>query len=105
VASYKIDVQAGAYKINCRVIAPSTSNDSLWFRIQGATTQTANHSSGWVRWNDIAGGSYWHWDTVHSSEDGNTEVEWTMASGTYTLEIAYREEGVLLDTIVIGKID
>jgi hypothetical protein len=58
----------------------------------------------WVR-NDIAGGSDWHWDVVHSSEDGNKEVEWTMSAGTYTLNIAYREEGALLDAIVITKID
>jgi hypothetical protein len=95
----------GIYKINCRVIAPSGSNDSLWARIQGATTQTVNHSSGWVRWNDIAGGSDWHWDIIHSSEDDNAEVEWTMAAGTYTLEVAYREEGVLPDAIVITAIE
>jgi hypothetical protein len=55
--------------------------------------------------NDIAGGSDRHWDVVHSSEDGNKEVEWTMSAGTYTLNIAYREEGALLDAIVITKID
>jgi hypothetical protein len=46
---------------------------------------------------------YWH--VVHSSDDGNKEVEWTMGAVTHTLEIAYREEGVLLDAIVITKID
>jgi len=104
VASYTITIQGEIYKINCRVIAPGGSNDSLWVRIQGATTQTVNHSSGWVRWNDIAAGSGWHWDVVHSSDGGNREVEWTMAAGTYTLTVAYREEGVLLDAIVIAKI-
>jgi len=105
VASYTIAVQGGTYKLNCRIIAPSGSNDSLWIRIQGATTQTANHSSGWVRWNDMAGGSDWQWDVIHSSDDGNAEVEWTMAAGTYTLDVAYREEGALVDVIVIEKID
>ena len=105
IASYNIEVAGGTYMISGRVIAPSTDDDSLWVQIQGATTQTVNHSSGWVRWNEIAGGSDWHWDVVHSSEDGNEEVEWTMATGTYTLEIAYREDGVLLDAITITKID
>ena len=104
VASYNITIGGGTYKINCRVIAPTTSNDSFYVNIPGATTQTVNHSSGWVRWNDIAGGSDWHWDIVHSSDDGNKEVEWTMAAGTYTLNIAYREEGALVDAIVITKI-
>ena len=53
----------------------------------------------------MAAGSGWHWDMVHSSDGGNREVEWTMAAGTYTLNVAYREEGVLLDAIVISKID
>ncbi len=104
VASYKITVQGGTYKIHCREIAPTGDDDSCWVRIQGATTQTANHSSGWVRWNDMAGGSDWQWDVVHSSDDGNAEVEWTMAVGTYTLEIAYREDGALIDAIMIAKI-
>ena len=104
VASYAITVQGGTYKINCRVIAPSGSNDSLWVRIQGATTQTGNHSSGWVRWNGMAGGTDWQWDFVHSSEDGNAEVEWTMDAGTYTLDIGYREEGALVDAFVVTKI-
>ena len=104
VASYKITVRGGTYKVNCRVIAPTGDDDSCWVRIQGATTQTANHSSGWVRWNDMAGGSDWQWDVVHSSDDGNAEVEWTMAAGTYTLEIAYREDGALIDAIMITKI-
>ncbi len=104
VASYVITVQGGTYKINCRVIAPTTNDDSCWVRIQGATTQTTNHASGWVRWNDMAGGSDWQWDVVHSSDGGNAEVEWTMAAGTYTLEIAYREDGALIDAILITKI-
>lgn len=104
IASYNITVGGGTYKINCRVIAPSGSNDSFYVNIQGATTQTVNHSSGWVRWNEIAGGSDWHWDVVHSYEDSNKEVEWTMAAGTYTLEVAYREEGTLLDAIQISNV-
>ena len=105
VASYTIAVQGGTYKISGRVIAPSGANDSFYVNIPGAATQTAKHSSGWVTWNDIAGGSDWHWDVVHSSEDRNAEVEWTMPAGTYTLNIAYREEGALLDALIIVKAD
>jgi len=52
----------------------------------------------------MASGSDWQWDFVHSSEDGNAEVEWTMDAGTYTLDIAYREGGALVDAIVVTKI-
>jgi len=105
VASYTIAVQGGTYKISGRVIAPSGGNDSFYVNIPGATTQTVNRTSGWVTWNDIAGGNTWHWDVVHSSENNNTEVEWTMPAGTYTLNIAYREEGALLDALIIVKSD
>ncbi len=107
VATYVFTVEGGTYKILGRVITYNldTGDDSCWFRIQGATTQTTNHSSGWVRWNDIELGQDWHWDEVHSSDDGNETVEFTMAPGTYTLEFAYREDGLLLDAIVISKLD
>ncbi|UCC99360.1 MAG: discoidin domain-containing protein, partial [Phycisphaerales bacterium] len=105
VAGYTISVQGGTYKINARVVAPSAEDDSFWVRIQGATTQTINHSSGWVRWNDIAGGSDWHWDVVHSSDDGNKDVEWTMGAGTYTLDVAYREDGALLDALMMTRVN
>ncbi len=107
VATYIFTVEGGIYKVLGRVITYNldTGDDSCWFRIQGATTQTTNHSSGWVRWNDIELGQGWHWDVVHSSDDGNEIVEFTMAPGTYTLEFAYREDGLLLDAIVISKLD
>jgi len=105
VASYTIAVQGGTYKISGRVIAPSGGNDSFYVNIPGAATQTVNRTNGWVTWNDIAGGSDWHWDVIHSSENNNTEVEWTMSAGTYTLNIAYREEGALLDALMIVKVD
>jgi len=107
VATYGFTVEGGTYQILGRVITYNldTGDDSCWFRIQGATTQTTNHSSGWVRWNDIELGQGWHWDVVHSSDDGNEIVEFTMAPGTYALEFAYREDGLLLDAIVISKLD
>ncbi len=107
VAAYTFTVEGGTYKVLGRVITYNldSGDDSCWFRIQGADTQTTNHSSGWVRWNDIEWGQDWHWDVVHSSDDGNTEVEWTMGPGTYTLEFAYREDGVLLDAMVISRLE
>jgi len=103
VASYVFTVKGGIYKILGRVITLTNTvdDDSCWIRIQKATTQTKNHSSGWVRWNDIAWGQNWHWDEVHSSDDGNQTVQFTMTAGTYTLEFAYREDGLLLDRLLI----
>ena len=101
VATYDFTVEGGTYKIVCLVSTPTADDDSFWLQIPGATTQTTNHESGWVQWNNIAGGTNWHWDIVHSSHDNDTEVEWTMAAGTYTLEISYREDGALLDRLLI----
>ena len=105
VATYSITVNRGTYKISVRVIAPSTDDDSFWVDISGATTNTLNHNSGWVKWNNIEPGSQWHWDDVHSSDDGDQIVEFFLEAGTHTMRIAYREDGALLDAILITKID
>ena len=96
-------VKGGTYSISGRVIIPS--GESFWIRIQGATTNTNNHSSGWVRWSDPPTISSWYWDIIFSADDGNSDVEWTMQAGNYILEVGYREDGALLDAIVITKID
>ena len=66
-------------------------------------TNTTNHASGWVRFNGIQAGDAWHWDVVHSDDDNQQEVEFTLSAGTHTLEIARREDGTLLDAIAVLK--
>ncbi len=102
-ASYTFTVAGGTYKISCRIIIPN--GDSFWVRIPGATTQTTNHSSGWVRWSDPSDSDIWYWEDVFSAEDDGDTVLFTMDPGTYTLEIGYREDAALMDTILISKID
>jgi len=102
-ATYTFTVEGGTYKISCRIIIPS--GDSFWVRIPGATTQTTNHSSGWVRWSDPDDSNNWYWADVFSAEDDAEAVFFTMPAGTHTLEIGYREDAALMDAIVISKID
>lgn len=102
-ATYTFTVAGGTYKISCRIIIPD--GDSFWFRIQGATTQTTNHSSGWVRWSDPPDSDVWYWHDVFSAEDGGDTVLFTMEPGTYTLEVGYREDAALMDAILISKIE
>ena len=90
------------YRLAIRVIITGGSN-SFWLRIPGMVTNTTNHASGWVRFNDIQDGDAWHWDEVGSSDDGDSVVEFTLAAGTHTLEIARREDGTLLDAIALLK--
>jgi hypothetical protein len=109
VATYSVTVQGGVYKIIGRAFAADGSNDSFWLRILDSTgqivpTNTVNDASGWARWNGIKGlqddNVEWHWEDVFSDDDGDRTVHFTMAAGTYTLEIAYRD-ACKLDAIVI----
>lgn len=103
IATYKFTVKEGTYKVRGRVMT-RVDADSFWIRIRGATTQTTNHPSGWVRWNGLQDGD-WHWEDVFSSDDSDKTVLFTMKSGTYTLEVAYREETSLLDALVIARVN
>jgi len=77
--------------------------DSFWVRIPGATMNTAPPAAndGFVRFNGIAHSDTWIWDEVHNDEDGSIVVQFTLDAGTHTLEVAYREDGALLDAVVI----
>ena len=103
LATYSITVpEDGVYRLAFRVIITGGSN-SFWVRIPGMATNTTNHASGWVRFNGISDGDAWHWDVVHSDDDNQQEVEFTLSAGTRTLEIARREDGTLLDAIAVLK--
>ncbi len=103
VARYSFNAAGGTYKVLLR--AQEQTSDSLWVRITTATAQTHEHpgqpGTGWVRFNELDAPSGWAWDEVHSNDHGNAVVNWTLPAGQNTLEIAKREDGVLLDAIVI----
>jgi hypothetical protein len=102
---YNFTAKAGVYKIVARVIAPTGTDDSFWFRIVGAESQTHEDpdqsGTGWVMFNGIEQGSEWVWDEVHSADHDGEVVNWTLAAGDYTLEIGKREDGTLIDAILI----
>ena len=102
IASFTFTVQGGTYKINARVIA-ADAGDSFWIRLPSAILNTTPPAAnnGWIRYNGIPHGNLWHWDDIHNDEDGSIAVHFTLAAGTHTLEIGYREDGALLDAIVI----
>jgi len=101
LATYTFTVRGGTYSIRAREIIPNDQADSWWIRIQGATLSTNIHSSGWIQWNGQPVGQDWAWNDMYSSNAGGRTVLFTMPAGTYTLEIAYREDGCLLDALVI----
>ena len=108
IATYNFTVQGGTYKIQGRVIEPAGgASNSFWVRLPGATMNTTPLAAndGWINWN-FAVGTTWHWDEVINTDDGNIPIRYTLAPGTYTLEIAYREDGALLDAVLItDKLD
>ena len=108
IATYTFTVEGGTYKVSCRIIIPS--GDSFWVRIPGAANLTPgedpdNPGTGWVRWSDPPDSDNWYWHDVFSGDHDEETANWTLAAGTHTLEIARREDGALLDVIVISKID
>ena len=104
IATYSFTVEGGTYKILGRV-RPDAGN-SFFVRIATGTPVPVTRTDGWIRWNSIEAGAAWHWDEVHDEQQsGNPRVEWTLPAGQHTLEIARREDGGLLDLIVISKLD
>ncbi|MCH7920761.1 MAG: hypothetical protein IIC50_22645 [Planctomycetes bacterium] len=103
LATYSITVpEDGVYRLAFRVLITGGSN-SFWVRIPGMVTNTVNHASGWVRFNEMPDGDTWHWEHVYSDDDNQVVVEFTLSAGTHTLEIARREDGTLLDAIAVLK--
>jgi len=43
----------------------------------------------------------WAWDEVHSDDHDRQIANWTLPAGEHTLEIGKREDGTLLDAILI----
>ena len=103
VAKYSFTVKGGTYKIQGRVIEPAGGgSNSFWVRLPGATMNTAPlpANDGWINWN-FAVGTTWHWGEVINTDASNIPIRYTLQPGSYTLEIAYREDGAQLDAIVI----
>jgi len=112
VARYRIRVkEGGVYSMYLRVLCSpdvdAESSDSCWVRIQGATLNITVAANGLVSDNNIdyqvADPEEWFWKQVghYAAYPGNDFVEFTMAPGAYTVEIAYREDGLWIDGFML----
>ena len=97
--------------IALRVYGYGTS-DGVWARIPDVTAvQTVDGddailTGGWLDSNDFAEGSFWHWVNVVAGDNGDDpDAVYTLESGMHTLLIANRDDGTMLDAIVITRID
>jgi regulation of enolase protein 1 (concanavalin A-like superfamily) len=92
-ASYPFTVTtAGAYKVWARINAPTTSDDSLWVRMD---------TGAWTQWNDLHNGGVWGWNDLHDSAAAGAVVQYTLTAGNHTLELAYREDGTKVDRLLV----
>src|SRR5262245_4460259 len=82
---------AGTFRVWARVIAPNDGSDSFWFNMDGGA---------WIRWNQIALGSTWHWDHVHDNATPTQASQFVLAAGDHTACVAYREAGTKLDALI-----
>jgi len=82
---------AGKFKLWGRVIAPSSSDDSFWVQLDGGP---------WLKWNDIAQGTDWHWDEIKDDAAVGPST-FDLSAGPHTLTIAYREDGARLDKLLL----
>ena len=105
IATYNFTAPEGVYKVLLRAIAPTGEDDSCWVRITTATSQTHEDTdqpgTGWVRFNGIENSNEWLWDEVHSNDHDDAIVNWTLPAGENTLEIAKREDGLMIDAVLI----
>ncbi len=77
---------ADSYRLYARVAAPSGSDDSFWVRVNGGS---------WIKWWQglgTAGGFAWR-EVAQSP--------FTLPTGSVQLDIAYREDGTLLDKLFL----
>lgn len=92
VATYRVFIHnPGSYRVWGRVIAPDSASDSFWIRANGGS---------WLKWNAMSLGDTWHWAPV--KVDGKPAA-FTLDGGAYNVvQIAYREDGTKLDTLVLS---
>jgi hypothetical protein len=92
VTALTFDVAAsGTFRIWARVIAANDGNDSFWVKMDGGSA---------IKWNEIPLGSAWHWVLVQA-EGAGSPAQFSLAAGSHTLSIGYREDGTKLDTLVV----
>jgi hypothetical protein len=81
------------YRVWGRVSTPSGDDDSFWVKMDDAD---------WVLWEHIPNGAGWHWDDVHGADPADA-VSYQLTAGEHTLSVCMREEGALLDKVLIAN--
>ncbi|MEM8738824.1 MAG: hypothetical protein AAGG38_10165, partial [Planctomycetota bacterium] len=96
VATYHFNVPAGEdgdYIVWGLTSAPTAGDNSFWVRMNGGA---------WVKWY-VPVTTAFRWDDVHDTSNGSATQVYSLAAGSHTLEIAYREDGTRLDLLYFTK--
>jgi len=99
LASYTIDIPTDArYVVWCRVLAPSSSQDSFLVLMDGADPDTYDVAEG--TWSNS-----WQWTKVNGRAGGAPNTLnprlFTLSAGRHTLSFAGREANTKLDQIIV----
>ena len=91
VATYTVDLAAGAYALYGRVWA--MDGNSFWLRVDGGE---------WLEWDGLRSYRGWEWHTVErAADDEHRPRRFDLSAGEHTLEVGYRENRVRLDTLLL----
>ncbi len=104
IATYTFNIpETGQYRIGFRTFVKTegtTNYNSWWVNFTGPSI---TGMTGWANFNEVPAGS-WLWRDVWNGTGPNGITYTISQPGTYTLEVAYRERGMMLDAIEIRKI-
>jgi len=115
-ATYSFTVAGGTYRLDLRYNSISQS-DGFWVQIPDAVVKTATGTnaplvSGWLDGNNMRPrDAAWQWayvvcdDVATSSTDNRLVAEFTLTAGTHTLRLANRDDGTMVDVIVLTRIN
>ena len=85
----------GSYRIWGRTLAPTTTSDTFWARIDNGS---------WQVWGGLAVGSSWLWEDLNRPTAVKEPLTASLAAGTHTVDVAYREGGARLDRVLITNV-
>ena len=92
----RLDFRLGSswrLKVWARAVAPDTSSDSFWVRVDRGA---------WMNWNNIRPAGPCGWDDVHDSAAGGAGRIFDLAAGSHTVEFAYREDGAEVTRLLLS---
>jgi len=79
-------------KVWGRAVAPDTSSDSFWVRVNRGP---------WVNWNNLKPAGPCGWEDVHNSAAGGASLVFDLRAGSNTIELAYREDGAEIHRVFV----